>query len=145
MASQSCAILLLFVAIAAFPAVYRCNRYTTWYVWGINKGDMQMTNLNSVGYAIADKTGEAIWGIGATVDEAWAMVVDGAGHFEDAHGNTIDPDVAFERHFRVYGATAALLAQVNDKGGALVWHVADGVACTDEEFSALYDLEKDVE
>lgn len=104
-----------------------------------------MSKLNSVGYAIADKTGEAIFGIGTTVDEAWQMVVDDQGQFEDAYGNIIDPDVAFERNYKVYGATSALLAQVNKEGGALRWHVADGVACTNEEFSALYGLNEDSE
>ena len=97
---------------------------------------MTTTTLKSDGYMIQDNQGNAIFGIGETVDEAWAMVVDGVGHFFDAYGNDIPEDKAFETQFRVYGATAALMAKVAAEGGAIAWGEIGGVACTREEEEA---------
>lgn len=92
-----------------------------------------MTSIIAAGYMIQDKQGTAIFGIGATVDEAWAQVVDGAGPFFDSYGNEKADDDAFVEDFRAYGATAALIAKVEAEGGAIAWDVIYGVACTIQE------------
>lgn len=84
----------------------------------------------AAGYIIQDKQGNAIYGVGETVDEAWAEVCAEAGPFFDAHGNEKDDETAFTEDFRVYGATADLIQRVKDHGGAITWEIVDGVACT---------------
>ena len=88
------------------------------------------TQIEAAGYMIQDNQGNAIYGIGATVDEAWAMVVDGVGTFFDAYGNNIPADQAYETQFKTYGATATLIAQVKSEGGAIAWAIVRGVGCT---------------
>jgi hypothetical protein len=92
-----------------------------------------MTNITATGYIIQDVQGYAIYGVGASVDEAWADVVDAVGQFFDAYGNTIPEDDAYLTQFRTYGATAALMEHVRAYGGATTWDIVDGVACTPEE------------
>ena len=89
--------------------------------------------IPATGYMIQDKQCNAIFGIGETVDEAWAHVVDEAGPFFDINGDEKPADVAFAEDFRVYGATVALMQKVRDHGGAITWDVVGGVACTVEE------------
>ena len=93
-------------------------------------------NINSVGYIIQDNMGNAIFGFGATVDDAWAMVVDGAGPFFDADGDEKSEETAFDEDFQAYGATADLMAKVQADGGAIKWDVIGGVACTLAESEA---------
>lgn len=90
-------------------------------------------HLITAGYIIQDKQGIAIFGYGETVDEAWAMVRDGAGPFTDAYGEPKDDERAFAEDFRTFGATAALIAKVKAEGGAIEWDHVRGVACTREE------------
>jgi len=85
--------------------------------------------IEAAGYMIQDIQGNAIFGIGETVDEAWAMVL-------DAYGNDIAPDEACETQFKTYGATAALMAQVKAQGGDIAWGVVRGVGCTVAEEEA---------
>ncbi len=92
--------------------------------------------IEAAGYMIQDIQGNAIFGIGETVDEAWAMVLDGVGTFHDAYGNDIAPDEACETQFKTYGATAALMAQVKAQGGDIAWGVVRGVGCTVAEEEA---------
>ena len=92
-----------------------------------------MTDLEAAGYIIQDKQGNAIYGAGATVDEAWQQVIDGCAPFFDAYGNEIDEGEAFTRNFKTYGATAALLAKVEAEGGDIAWDIVRGVACTREQ------------
>jgi hypothetical protein len=87
-------------------------------------------DIQSAGYIIQDKQGNAIYGYGDTVAEAWAMTVDGAGPFFDAYGNEKADEAAFIEDFTTYGATAALIDQVRSEGGAIAWGVVKGVACT---------------
>jgi hypothetical protein len=89
--------------------------------------------METVGYIIQDNNGYAIFGIGATADAAWSMVVDCVGYFHDGRDNTISPQEARETQFRTYPATAALLNAVDEMGGAIAWDIVDGVACTREE------------
>lgn len=91
------------------------------------------TNIQSVGYIIQDKQGNAIFGAGATVDAAWAQVVDGVGTFFNAYGDEKSADDAYTEDFKTYGATAALLSKVEADGGAIEWDVVDGVACLPSE------------
>ncbi len=83
----------------------------------------------SAGFIIQDKQGNAIYGVGDTVDEAWAQVRAEAGPFFDAHGNEKDDETAFAEDFKAYGATADLIERVNQVGGAIAWEIVDGVAC----------------
>ena len=92
--------------------------------------------IEAAGYMIQDKQGNAIYGIGETVEEAWAEVVDGAGPFFDAYGNEISDDDAYTTQFRTYGASAALMEKVKAEGGAIAWRVVGGVACTVAEAEA---------
>lgn len=95
-----------------------------------------MKTLTATGYIIQDKQGTAIFGYGETVGEAWAMVRDGAGPFTNAYGEPKDDERAFAEDFRTFGATAALIAKVQDDGGAIDWEVIGGIACTREEAEA---------
>jgi len=92
--------------------------------------------IKSVGYIIQDKQCNAIFGFGETVDQAWAMVVDGAGPFFDAYGEEKSADDAYNQDFTTYGATQDLLEKVASDGGAIVWDVIGGVACTSAEGEA---------
>lgn len=89
--------------------------------------------IQATGYIIQDRQGNAIFGYGATVDEAWAMVKEGADPFMDAYGNEKSDDRAFVEDFKTYGATDALIEKVKTEGGAIAWDVVGGVACTREE------------
>lgn len=89
-------------------------------------------SITTTGFICQDADGIAIHGIGETEDAAWAETVDGVGNFDDAHGNDITPEQAREA-FAFYPATAALLAEVAEKGGAISWSIEDGVAMTDTE------------
>lgn len=91
-----------------------------------------MTKITSVGYIIQDKQGNAIFGYGATVDEAWQMARE-AGPFFDAYGEEKDDETAFTEDFKTYGASAALIQKVSEEGGAIAWAIEGGVACTIEE------------
>ena len=90
--------------------------------------------IKAVGYIIQDRQGNSIFGVGETVDEAWAQVIKAVGSFFDAGGNDIDPDIAYEAQFKTYGATASLLAEVEAKGGDIAWGMVKGVACTVAEY-----------
>ena len=92
--------------------------------------------LEAAGYMIQDIQGNAIYGVGVTVDEAWAMVVKGAGPFFNRVGDEISNDEAYETQFKTYGATKALIDRVMERGGAISWGKVGGVACTDEEEEA---------
>lgn len=88
--------------------------------------------IKSVGYIIQDKQGTAIYGFADTVSDAWKMVCE-IGPFFDAYGNEVDESVVYETQFKTYGATAALINQVKEEGGAISWRIVRGVACTKEE------------
>ena len=97
-----------------------------------------MTTISPAGYIVQDHQSTAIYGAGLTVEDAWAMAVDGAEPFSDAYGDALSDDEAFERYFRAYAATQALLDLVARAGGDLAWHVVGGVACTMAEYDALH-------
>lgn len=89
--------------------------------------------MTAAGYLIQNLQGTAIYGIGSTMDEAWARVVRDAGPFFDSYGEEIPDEDAFVTQFKAYGASAALLAQVEAEGGAISWKVVRGVGVTVEE------------
>jgi len=91
------------------------------------------SELKAAGYMIQDKQGIVIYGIGESVDEAWAEVVDGVGTFFDNFGNDIPADDTFEAQFEIYAATRALMDRARMEGGSICWGVIGGVACTVEE------------
>ena len=94
-----------------------------------------MTTINSAGYVITDKENNVIYGHGASVDAAWAEVVMGArGDFgTNFDGEPLTEEQAFEVHYNVHSASAALLARVDDAGGAISWDFVGRVACTPDE------------
>lgn len=94
------------------------------------------TMIKAAGYMIQDIQGNAIFGVGTSVDEAWKMVVDGVGTFFNAYGDEKPADEAYTEDFKTYGATEALIAKVMAEGGAITWGVVDGVACTAAEEEA---------
>jgi len=97
-------------------------------------GDTQMAHsIKAAGFVVEPKNGFAIYGIGATEDEAWADVVDAVGYFQDRFGNDISPEEARETQFDIVPATAALMQKVRDEGGQIGWTHVDGIACTDTE------------
>lgn len=87
-------------------------------------------NIKPNGYMIQDIQGNAIYGIGSTVEEAWVMVKDGIDSFFDRYGNDISEDEAYLTQFKVFGASDALMAQVSAEGGYITWGEVRGVACT---------------
>lgn len=82
-----------------------------------------------------DEYGIAIMSIGDTEEEALAIAIENAGPLFDADGNDLTNEQAAEK-FCVYPATDALIAKVEAEGGAIVWDIVDGVACTIEEEGA---------
>lgn len=97
---------------------------------------MTAQNITAAGFIIQDKQGNAIYGVGETVDQAWAQVVAEAGPFSDAYGNEKSDEDAFTEDFKAYGATASLISKVQSEGGAISWDVVNGIACTSEEAEA---------
>jgi hypothetical protein len=79
---------------------------------------------------IYDSEETAIYGAGATVDDAWRQVMDLCDRPVNAYtGEPISEDEWFAQ-FRVKGASAALLEQVGSTGGDIAWGYLAGVACT---------------
>ena len=94
------------------------------------------STMKANGYIIQDAQGNAIYGAGDTVTEAWAMVMDGVGTFSDAYGNEISEEEAYLTQYKAYGATEKLLAHIKADGGAIAWTVHKGIACTMSEAQA---------
>jgi hypothetical protein len=89
--------------------------------------------ITAAGFIVADDS--AIWGVGATADEAWADMLSG---MSDAHVRVLDDgeeaddgEAATDTDsFQTLPATAALLAEVESKGGNIAWGTINRVACT---------------
>lgn len=94
------------------------------------------TEIKAAGYIIQDKQGNAICGVGETVDQAWSQVVAEAGPFFDAYGSEKDDETAYVQDFTAYGATAKLIELVIREGGAISWEIHNGVACTSQQGEA---------
>lgn len=66
----------------------------------------------------------AIWGVGDTTDAAWA---DMERHIDTTENYTRDD-------FRCCEATDELIAEVEERGGAISWgQLPDGTRCTNEQ------------
>ena len=97
-----------------------------------------MTDIQiATGYMIQDIQGRAIYGIGSTVDEAWAEVVRDCGPFFDAYGEEIPDEEAYCRLYKTYGISVALMAQVEAEGGDISWRVWRDVGFTMDEATEL--------
>ena len=83
----------------------------------------------SAGYVIYDGEETAIYGAGASVDDAWQQVMDLCDRPVNLDGEPVSDDEWYAQ-FRVKGATADLLAQVESGGGNIAWGYLAGVACT---------------
>ncbi len=92
------------------------------------------TEVQAAGYIVADN--ETIWGYGETADAAWShmleemrmngiQVLDDGEEAEHELAATADAD-----DFRIWPASAALLADVERRGGDIAWRRVGGVACT---------------
>ncbi len=91
----------------------------------------------TAGYVITDRNNEIIYGVGDTVDAAWNMIVqDGLADRLNADGEPMDRDEVYEKHFRSHPATAALIAEVYERGGNISWGRVGRVLCTIAEEEA---------
>jgi hypothetical protein len=91
------------------------------------------TTITAAGFIVADDS--AIWGVGATADKAWADMLDGmtSAHIRvlDDGEEADDGEAATDADsFHTLPATAALLAEVESKGGNIAWGTINRVACT---------------
>jgi len=86
-------------------------------------------------YVIYDKQQNAIFGTGATVDEAWQQVTSETDRPTNAYDEPVSDDEWFAA-YTVSGATQALVDLVNERGGDIAWGRVRGVACTVEEEEA---------
>lgn len=89
--------------------------------------------IKVAGYIVQDRECHAIAAIGATAEEARAEALKWVGPWEDRNGNTVSedhPTFGFDANYITHPATAALLQQVREEGGAIGWDIIDGIACT---------------
>ena len=89
--------------------------------------------INSAGYVIYDLDQTAIYGTGATVDEAWQQVMSSCDRPLNAFDGEPVSDEAWFARFKVRSASVGLLAQIESKGGNISWGYLGGVACTVDE------------
>lgn len=96
------------------------------------------STITAAGYVIYNA--EAIFGRGDTETAAWADLANEMQMSKVPHESEADDGENFwsEDHFTAAPATAALLAEVETRGGAIAWGRVDGVACTlaEEEANA---------
>lgn len=69
-----------------------------------------MTTIQTTGFIVTDANQTVIWSTGATEDAAWAAFDANAQHVDGTRDD-----------FRTVPATAALLAEVTQRGGAIAW------------------------
>jgi hypothetical protein len=91
--------------------------------------------INFVGYVIYDLDQIAIYGTGATVDEAWQQVMSGCDRPLNAFDGEPVSDEAWFARFTVAPASAALIAQAESEGGDIEWGYLGGGACTVDELA----------
>ena len=101
---------------------------------------MTQTSIKDSGFIVSDDT--CIWGRGATADAAWADMlremamarIEVLSDAEaDAHENENDGNWTRASSFTTQPASAALLAEVEARGGNIAWGDVGGVACTRDE------------
>jgi hypothetical protein len=112
------------------------------------KGRRKMTNtttLQSAGFIVCDDT--AIWGLGDTAETAWADMLKGmreAGIEVVEEKSEDDLTAAAQTEaskFQTGPATAALLRQVEERGGNIAWGDYRGIYCTRDEMEDAHDAE----
>lgn len=98
-------------------------------------------------FIIADYA--AIWGCGDTEDAAWADLRRGMSLAKIPHESEVDTEDAYcpkywhEDQFQAIPATAALVADVEKRGGRIEFSIVQGIACTGDEKEALDDSEEE--
>ncbi|MBU6189474.1 MAG: hypothetical protein KGR68_09160 [Betaproteobacteria bacterium] len=97
-----------------------------------------MTNtIPSAGFIITGQ--DVIWGIGTTEAAAWADLAANMRMANVPHERDVDTDDTYcppywsEDQFAAIPATAALLAEVDARGGNIAWGQIGPVACTTSE------------
>jgi hypothetical protein len=101
-----------------------------------------MNQLQAAGYIV--ENGDAIWGKGATSDEAWQDFlarmkianVEVVMELQTDAGGFPEPEQTVASDYRIIAATKPLLDKVERDGGAISCGWGNGVACTDEEKAA---------
>ena len=104
------------------------------------------TTTKTTGFIVTNET--SIWGYGATKEAASASFLDemktgGIRVVSDDEMNTLletsNADACTRASgFTTEAATPALIAQVEELGGGIVWGYVDGVACTRaEEYNSM--------
>lgn len=93
------------------------------------------------GYVVTND--DAIWSASDTADAAWAqfladMKSSGVTLLRDDQDEVADSDGPWTRAsgYKLISASAALLAEVDDRGGNIAWRTVGGVACTLTEAEA---------
>ena len=102
-------------------------------------GEQRMNHLQAAAYIV--ENGDAIWGKGATSDEAWQDFlarmkiadVEVVMELQTDAGGFPEPGQTLASDYRVIAATKALLDKVERDGGAISWGTRNGVACTERE------------
>jgi hypothetical protein len=98
------------------------------------------STIQAAGFVVTDN--ECIHGYGATENEAWADMLN---TMEQANIILLDDDEdsseqmgswTRESSMTILPATAALIADVEAKGGAIGWRMVGEVACTRDEYEA---------
>jgi hypothetical protein len=104
---------------------------------------MTYSTIQAAGFIIADDA--AIWGAGVTEDAAWADLRNGMKLARVPHDSEVDMEDTYrprswsEDRFTVIPATAALLARVEECGGAISYGMVGDIACTTDEEDAALD------
>ena len=100
---------------------------------------MTLATIENAGYIVSDN--EAIWGYGATATAAWddflnTMKMAGVEVVDEPSDAQLDNggDWTREAHYKTNSASAALLADVAARGGAIAWRSRNGVCCTVAEY-----------
>lgn len=89
---------------------------------------MQTQKIEAAGFIVEPVDGCVIYGAGETEDAAWAKVVDAVGTFFGPEGTRISEDEARKTLFIFVPATAALIAEVDQRGGLVDWTRMNGIA-----------------
>ena len=110
---------------------------------------MTTVTIQTAGYIVSDN--DAIYGCGATSDAAWTDLLRTMHHariqiIDDREYRSTEQqeedEIAMQggctmaSSFRVQPASAALLAQVENQGGAIAWDQVGNVCCTRDEAEA---------
>jgi len=102
---------------------------------------MTKSIIKSAGYIVTDKAQSAIYGYGPSADEAWASLVSEmslagvtvVGEIDDAEISVSYPHETPANNYKIFAATGALLAAVDENGGNISWGRRGLVACLPSE------------